>query len=205
MFGMTTKDLSVRSDRVTFRGARDAGWKTVLHSEGETDAWRIIEASSADGRPFELELYWTAANGAGANAKVTVAHATRICVFCRTVRVRSKNLDAKRNDIGVTIADGYAETRNQYEVRGDALIDETSEMDDNPLKFRIPPFARRFHISTTDPDNSGHVITRDGLGRRRSHTYLSKQPDQGIPVGGACEIEMWVGPYDFRIVFELEV
>ena len=84
----TRTDLSVRADRIALAGAREPVWKDVLYSEADTDAWRIVEVSSLEGKPFDIELIWSAANGSGANALITVPHASRICVFARTVQVR---------------------------------------------------------------------------------------------------------------------
>ena len=56
-------DLSVRADRLALDGARDPVWKEALISEAEVDAWRIVEVSSLEGHPFDVELVWSAANG----------------------------------------------------------------------------------------------------------------------------------------------
>jgi hypothetical protein len=201
----TRRDLSTRADRVRLEGAREPVWKDVLISEGDTDAWRIVEVSSFDGKPFDIELIWSAANGSGANALVTVPHATRICVFARTIQVRVKNLDRRENAVGVTIADGYAETRNQYEVRATGAFDE--ELDEEPGKVRIPipPFAQRAWVEPSEAGAEGFIMTIDGDGRRRGVTRVEKQPDSGIPVGGASELQLWLGPMPFRVVFTLGI
>jgi hypothetical protein len=215
----TRTDLSVRADRVKLPGARDPVWKDVLYSEADVDAWRIVEVSSLDGKPFDIELIWSAANGSGANAFVTVPHATRICVFARTVQVRVKNLDRGENAVGVTVADGYAETRNQFEVRVDRMIEAEEAPEPNvhrprigpdeypmPTRIHIPPFAQRAWVEPSQEGVEGFIMTIDGDNRKRGVTRLDKQPDDGILVGGAKAIDCFLGPpVDFRVVFSLGI
>ena len=52
----TRRSLATRSDRVKLAGANEPVWKTALFHEGDTDSWRIVEVSSLDGRPFDIEL-----------------------------------------------------------------------------------------------------------------------------------------------------
>ena len=189
----------------------------MLYSEADTDAWRIVEVSSLDGKPFDIEFIWSAANGSGANAFVTMPHATRICVFARSVQVRVKNLDREANAIGVTVADGYAETRNQYEVRVNFtnaeeapepnVHEERFEFDESPIPTRIliPPFAQRAWVEASQAGIEGFIMTIDGDNRKRGVTRFEKQPDNGILVGGAKAIDCWLGPIDFRVVFSLGI
>jgi len=205
MFGRRV-DLSVRAERVKLEGARSPVWRDVLYSESEEDAWRIVEVSSFEGKPFDIELLWSAANGSGAKAFVTVPHATRICVFARAVQVRVKNLDREPNVVGVTVADGYAETRNQYEVRVDSTFPvEEAVPDPVATRVLIPPFAQRAWVEAADPGTEGFVWTIDGDNRRRGVTRFEEQPDTGILVGGAKAIDCWLGPHDFRVVFTLGI
>jgi hypothetical protein len=202
----TRTDLTTRADRVKLAGAREPVWKDVLYSESDVDAWRIVEVSSLDGKPFDIELIWSAANGSGANAFVTVPHATRVCVFARSVQVRVKNLDREDNAIGVTVADGYAETRNQFEVRSDFTnAEEAPEPNVMPTRILIPPFAQRAWVEAAEAGIEGFIMTIDGDNRKRGVTRFEKQPDNGIPVGGAKAIDCWLGPVDFRVVFSLGI
>jgi hypothetical protein len=201
----TRTDLSVRADRVKLEGAREPVWRDVLYSESDVDAWRIVEVSSQDGKPFDIELLWSAANGSGANALITVPHATRVCVFARTVQVRVKNLDRDENAVGVTVADGYAETRNQYEVRATGAIDEELDEGEGTVSIPIPPFAQTAWVEPSEAGAEGLIMTIDGDGRRRGSTRVEKQPDGGVPVGGARELRTWLGPMPFRVVFRLGI
>ncbi len=202
----TRTELTTRADRVKLAGANDPVWKDVLYSEADVDAWRIVEVSSMAGKPFDIELLWSAANGSGAKAFITVPHSTRVCVYGRTVQVRVKNLDRKENLVGVTIADGYAETRNQYEVRLNMIeAEEHPEPNIIPHRVKIPPFAQRAWVEPSNPGQEGYIYTIDGDGRRRGVTRLEKQPDGGIFVGGARELELITGPYLARVVFQLGI
>lgn len=200
MFGR--RDLSVRADRLTLKPAHEAGWLDVLHSEGECDNWRIVELSSAHGRPFEAEVTWSAANGSGSSARVTVAHAGRVGIYARTVGVRVKNLHFLPNAIGVTVADGFANTRNQLEVRGEGSAS-------GPEAIRVPPFARSVRIETYDPDDTSGVIwVIDAENKQRAAVRVADQPPEGIPIGGAHEIWFWPqreAPLPFRAVFHLNL
>lgn len=198
MFGR--KDLTVRADRATLAPAREAGWADVLHAEADTDAWRVVELSSASGRPFDAELRWSSANGSGTTAQLTVARAARLSLFARTVAVRVKNLSNLTNAVGVTVADGYAETRNQLEVRGDA-------QGEGPVSIRVPSFARSVWFEVADPEQRDALIwTVDGEGKTRGATRLVDQPDAGVPVGGAAELWFWPArPVAFRAVFHLNL
>lgn len=200
MFGR--RDLSTRADRVVLPASQDASWFDVLYSEGNDDQWRIVELSSLNGRPFDAEIHWSAANGAGAKALVTVSHAGRVSVFARTVKVRIRNLFAMKNAVGVTIADGFAETRNQYEVRGSAK-------QGHPFAIRVPPFARTARFEVLEPDDaSATAWVVDGDGRRVSTTRLSDQPPEGLAVGGASELWFWTDQPNgqrFRCVFHLNL
>lgn len=145
MFGR--KDLSVRAERVTLEPSHEAGWVDLLFAEGEQDGWRIVELSSANGRPFDADLSWSAANGAGSKALVTVARAGRVCIYGRSVSVRARNLHFLPNAVGVTVADGFAHTQNQLEVRGEGSAS-------GPHAIRVPAFARSVRIETYDPDDT---------------------------------------------------
>lgn len=203
----TRTDLSVRAERIALPGTREPVWRDILYSEAETDAWRIVEVSSLEGKPFDIELLWSAANGSGAKALITVPHASRICVFARSVQVRVKNLDREANAVGVTVADGYAETRNQYEVRVDSFQEAEQETEPNaiPTRVLIPPFAQRAWVECAEPDVEGYIWTIDGDGRKRGVTRFEKQPDDGVLVGGAKALDLWLGSNAFRVVFSLGI
>ena len=48
-------------------------------------------------RPFEAELSWSAGSGTGARALLTVARASRVSVYARSLQLRARNLGPERN------------------------------------------------------------------------------------------------------------
>jgi hypothetical protein len=171
----------------------------VLRGEADRDTWRIIEAFSGSGLPFELELSWSAGSGAGAGARLTVARSTRVSVFARSVRIAAGNLADKPNRVGVTVADGFAPTRNRWEYRARHLVSQ-------PSLVPIPPFADTVQVSLADPTLwlVSTVYVHDGLGQLRAAHPVDLQLQGGIPLGGASALELVVPTeVDFRAVFHL--
>ena len=185
--------LSTRSDQADLpaaSGSQVAGKPAVLlTSEAEQDAWRLIEVFSRTGKPFEVELHWSSGGGSGASAKVTVAHAARICVMARSLRLSASNLAPVSNRVGVTVADGFVETRNRYEVPVALAIGEV-------LRVRPPPFAETFRVEVPTPaSTSGQeeaaeasISVMDAFNQPRAVFTPSEQSCCGVPVGGADHI-----------------
>jgi hypothetical protein len=173
----------------------------LLRGEASCDTWRIVEAFSSSALPFDLELAWSSGSGAGASAKVTVAHAARVSVFARSLQLSALNLVDKVNRVGVTVADGFAATRNRWEYRGRHLVSQVS-------LIPIPPFADTVQVSLADPTLwlLSTVYVHDGLGLLRAGYPVDFQLDGGIPVGGASALEL-VAPADvnYRAVFHLSL
>ena len=71
----------------------------LLNAEAPGADWRIVEAFSRSGLPFELSLAWSSGGGAGARAHITVARAARVCVFARNLRIEAGNLADAINDV----------------------------------------------------------------------------------------------------------
>jgi hypothetical protein len=173
----------------------------VLRGEAERDTWRIIEAFSGSGLPFDLELAWSAGSGAGAQAQITVARSTRVSVFARSVRIAATNLADKVNRVGVTVADGFAATRNRWEHRGHHVASATTVIP-------IPPFADTVLVDLADPVllPQATVFVVDGIGVLRAAYPVDLQPPDGIPVGGAAVVELQVpADVDYRAVFHLSL
>ena len=77
-----TTRLSRRSHQETLKA--HTGTTTLvdlLSAEACQGTWRIVEVVSASGGPFELRLAWSAGDGAGQEAKMTVARGTRFSIF----------------------------------------------------------------------------------------------------------------------------
>ena len=170
----------------------------LLDVGARAGTWRIIELFSRSGTPFEADVAWSAGAGVGSHAAITVAHAARLCVFARGLQVRVKNLGSTKNSVGVTVADGFSPTRNQYEVCG------LSER--RPVQMAIPPFADHFRVDLDDRRGLRRVQirVRDGADQIYSHWIGLNQPDSGIPVGGAGSLELLLPPaHRYRVVFTL--
>ena len=194
-------DLSTRSDAITL-----AAWsvskahKSVLGADTSEATWRIVEAFSVDGLPFELNLSWTAGAGAGAKATVTACRSVRVCVFARALQVTAANLADASNRVGLTVADGFAVTANQTEVTGD--------MPNSEGDVEIPPFALRFRFEMADPSYLATTEIRlyDGASIVRSLFMADTQPDGGVPLGGARRLTLnnpSATSVEFRVVFYL--
>lgn len=165
-------------------GGGDSGKSVdLLTAEAELDTWRIVEVFSRTGLPFTVDLSWSSGSGSGAGAQVTVARASRICVLARSLRIQAANLAATVNRVGVTVADGFAPTRNQWEVRGDVV-------EGAPLEAPVPPFAESCRVDIGDLATIPETLIRlfDALGNVRGVYNAALQPFIGIPVGGAARV-----------------
>ena len=157
---------------------------------------------SRSGLPFEVELGWSAGGGSGAGATVTVARSARICVFARSLRVRAGNLADATNRVGITVADAYAVTENQWEHTA------TSPDQGVQLDVPVPPFARFVRVELADPSGLPATTLRvyDGLGTLRATVAGDKQPPAGVPVGGARRFSVTSGSVGaWRAVFTLSL
>jgi len=199
MFGRSTQ-LTIRSERITLPGLGDAARSRELVVAGaEGDTWRVVEAFSQTGGPFELDLGWSASQGVGARARITVARASRVSLYARTIRVRARNLCSDDNLVGVSIADGYAETRNQWETHGD--VGPTS-----PAVLEVPPFARtaRLELAEVSAASGALLCVVDGEGIVRARVRAGVQPAGGVLIGGARALHVLSKqPTAFRVVFDL--
>ena len=178
--------LTTRSDSKALPALDGSpAYQDLLDTEARQGAWRIVELSSRDSAPFEVDLRWSAGAGSGATVRVTVARACRISVFARTLRIRAANLSSTENRVGVTVADGFAATDNVYEVRG--------ELEENAAQaLAVPPFARSVRVELSDASllSTAEVRILDGEGALRSATPLDKQPPDGVRLGGAGKVEV---------------
>lgn len=170
----------------------------LLVSEAELDTWRIAEVFSRTGRPFEVELAWSAGRGSGATAQLTVARSARVCLFARSLRIAAANLSNEKNRVGVTVGDGFAVTENQLEVRGDGLGGEVA----------VPAFARLARLDLADSSLLATTRLRviDGLGVARAEVHAASQPPAGISLGGASAVEILApARVEWRVVFTLSI
>ncbi len=172
-----------------------------LNAEACEGAWRLIELASLSNLPFQAELRWSGGRGAGANVRFTVSRGTRICVFARTLTVRTANLAAgDSNQVVVSVPDGYADTQNQFEEEG------SGEQGDS-IPIDIPPFAQFVRIGLAIPTAYSNVNVElvDGLGTVRESHQLDQQPGgNGIPIGAATQMRLnFNTSTEYRVVFVL--
>ena len=206
-------ELSTRSD-----GRELPAWDTalklhpLLDADAELATWRIAEGRpvavfSRSDLPFEVHLAWSAGGGAGAEAKVTVARrkaapSSRICVFARGLRIRAGNLSDAPNRVGVTVADAYAVTENQWEATGD-----TGDLQ-GTADIAVPPFARRVRVELADEGLLPTTLLRvfDGQSVLRSTVTGERLPPDGVPLGGARLLTVTPGgTTTWRAVFTLSL
>ncbi len=203
------KELTTRADQADLPAydGTTLKFQALLDGESCEDTWRIIEAFSRSAAPFELELAWSAGSGSGAFAQVTVARSVRICIFARSLRIRAANLSSSDNRVGVTVADGYGQTRNQWEHR--ATGDQSVADPDQGVaqEVPIPPFARTVRLEIADPTRlpGSTIKVYDGEGTLRATVAGDAQPEGGVPVGGAGRVEVTAGATDYRVVYTLSL
>jgi hypothetical protein len=177
----------------------------LLDADAPAATWRIVEAFSLSDLPFELNLSWSAGSGAGAEAKVTVARSARVCVYARGLRIRAGNLADETNRVGVTVADAYAVTENQWEATGELIQLAAAVV---PAEVGVPPFARRVRVETADSAQlpSATIKVYDGLSVLRSTVPGDQQPAEGVPIGGARAVEIAAAEVTaWRAVFTLSL
>lgn len=198
-----TRDLTALSTRSEQRllpgGVDDPQLLELLHAEAYADTWRIVELFSTGGRPFEAELAWSSGRGVGARALVSVPNATRVGIYARAVQVRARNLGSEANPVGVTIADGQATTRNQWEHTGDLDPDAVSTV-------AVPPFARavRLDLADTAALTGAELLLVDATDTVRARILTASQPDSGVLVGAARSVQVLATTSSpFRLVFDL--
>lgn len=202
VIGHSKADMSIRAGTAELAAfAGQLRFQDLLKGEAEQGAWRLVEAFSEGGQPFELEARWSAGTGSGASIKLTIAHASRVCLFARSLTLSVANLTNSLNRVGVTVADGFAPTANVWEYR--ATCDGVTA-----VRVPVPPFALFLQAHLADRTAlPGSIISLfDGMGALMSQYSGTSQPGSGIPVGGAGRIEILTSSAtNLRGVFHLSV
>lgn len=199
-------ELTTRSDAAELPALRPGpGGKSItprfqelLVGEADGDAWRIVEVFSRSGRPFEVELAWSAGTGTGAQARLTVSHAVRVCVFARSVRLAAANLSSEDNRVAVTVGDGFAVTRNHLAVAGQGV---------GPIDVPVPAFATHVHLDVADAAlRAASTLTLlDGQTvPRAAVTAATQGGSDGVALAGAQLVRVSLpSPAAWRLVFTL--
>ncbi len=203
--------LSRRAQFVTlapWEGDETPPWRLVLTGEAREARWRVVELISLTGAPLEARLSWSAGEGSGASALVSVARSARVAVWATAVQIEAINLASRENRVMATVADSdsFVQTRNQHEVRGESTEDRQGFTTDIP----IPPFSTRLSVyladGTADLD-AWFLLVTDGQEVLRSATPLSAIPDGGLEIGSAGGISLYSGgaAAAWRAVFTLSL
>ncbi len=195
--------LGTRSDKIELPAATSTTLKylSLLNTSAQEDTWRIVEAFSASSLPFALSLAWSAGTGVGATALITVCRSARVAVYARSLTLRVANLSTDDNSVGATVADGFAQTQNQWEERGIA-------QNLTAAVVSIPPFSLRFRVDLADASllSTAQIMVYDGQNTLCATVMGDLQPDGGVLVGGARRIEiLTTADVEYRVVFTLSL
>jgi hypothetical protein len=168
-----------------------------LRAEACAGTWRIVEAFSASGAPFELWLSWSGGDGVGQEARVTVGRATRLAVFASSLTARVANLSPSENRVCCVVTDGYCVSANQLEVRGVVGPDGV------PVTVPIPPYATHVRLDSASTGVPPLLSLHDGAGEALARTSA---PTGALPLGGAANVQVTAVPTTaFRVVFQLSI
>lgn len=173
----------------------------ILSAEACAGAWRIVEGVSGSGGPFELAVSWSSGDGAGQEAKITVARGTRFSIFASSLKVRAANLSSRENRVIVMVSEGYCVSENHYEVRGEGGANEA-------VPIEIPPFARSVRLDTSPASAlvGSTLYLNDGLGTTRAEVPGDAQPSGGLPIAGAGALLVSVPTAThYRVTFTLSL
>lgn len=190
-------DLSVRAKSLALAPNNSAAisWQTLLQAEAAQGRWRLVELFGlGDGSPFVAWLKWSSGMGVGAEAKIAVTRATRVCVMARSLSVQVGHRVNAAATVGVTVADGRETTVNHWE--------EWVGTGTNTVP--IPPFAKLARLESGDPTvmAASTIDLIDGLGTTRSRYAGDAQPSGGIALAGASELQTTCS-VNHRVVYEL--
>ena len=194
--------LSRRSFQETLRAyTGTTSFVDLIRAEACLGTWRIVEVVSGSGGPFELRVAWSAGDGMGQEAKMTVARGTRFSVFASSVTLRAANLSSKENRVSCMVSEGYCVSENHYEVRGEGDVSAPSDIE-------IPPFARlvRVDLAPSSGLTGVSLEVQDGLGTTRAEVRGDEQPAGGLPLAGAGALKL-TAPSNttYRVTFTLSL
>ena len=193
--------LSVRAEAARLpptQAQTDASWTRLLSAEAHASAWRLVEASSRDSVPFDLELAWSAGDGSGATARISVASASRVCLFARHLQIRGRAVSPAEARVALHVADidGFAPTANVWSIvapAGEVVL--------------VPPFARAVRADVAEgalADDAFLVL--DGPVGTLAEVRLDRQPSAGVPVAGVTGVSVRTArPAVVRLCFHLHL
>lgn len=175
-----------RSDRITLTPYTTQELvRPVLQQTWERPDWRLIEAWSHDGRPWELFLNWSVSGAIQSTGlRVSVGTAARVCVFGIAVEVGALNRSLQSQQIGLMVATGHEWTRNH--------LDRWAQADGvNAVSFKVPPYAARVELMMSERSAAAMTMVKviGGMGQEVACPF-SAIPADGIPLGDVTELEI---------------
>jgi len=197
-------DLPVAHERLTltaFDGLSPSNddFRFVLHPTGRACDWRLIEAASSTGLPFELKLGWSAGAAMATEARVTIGGFGRVCLLCRALKIEAANLVNETNTISVAVVDASLGTTNVWELC--VACDGVS-----PVEISRPAWAHTAQIGLSDrsliPDTTVSLFDAQ-LVLRAQHS-LKWVPPMGLPLGATRKMQILTPePARVRVLFSL--
>lgn len=135
--------------------------------------WRLVEAWSSKGLPWELLLSWTLGNGPGTEARISISSAARVCVFAQDIKLDGLNRSSSENPVGLAVVNGFMPTANVFDLW--ATCDGT-----NPVTFQVPPFAQRFDLQL----GNRHLLSSTSVTLTNGSGANIVLPGEAIPAAG---------------------
>lgn len=185
-------------------GVSEPVWEPLLApTHAHRGAWRVVDLFSEDARrPWRAELRWGAGGAQGQLALISIARATRVCVFASSLTVRAQNWSTSKHHVSVAVADGFDPSRNQLEYQD--AVDAGF-----PVELDIPPFADRLHVEVADRTLAGTTEIRqfDAAGTEFGRCLVSDiYGGPGLPCGHLAYVQIVSsGATAFRAIFTLRL
>lgn len=200
-------DLAGRSAAVpltAWNGSSEPVWETLLAStHAHCSAWRVIDLFATGPRlPWRAEVSWGAGGAAGQIVQLSIARATRVCVFASSLLIRAQNWSQQKHTVTAAVADGFDPTRNQLEFQDD--VDAGF-----PVEIAIPAFADRLHVEVANRAIAGttEIHQWDAAGNDTGMCFVSDlYGGPGIPCGHLSHVEIVsAGVTKIRAIFTLRI
>lgn len=188
-----------RTERVVLEGGSNSP-RRLLSASGGCQGWRMIEAWSEVGKPWELRLSWTLGNGAGTNARISVSSAVRVSVFAEDIQLDAVNRSSVPNKVAAAVVDGQVPSCNVY--------DEWATCDGiNAVTLEVPPFAQRFDLQLRDRQllASTQIKLMGGQGEY-IELHGDSIPSSGLAMGSIDSIQVLTSTsMQLRAIFYLSL
>lgn len=142
---------------------------------------RVVHIGSLDGAPFSAVLAWTTGGGDAAQARLSVAAGTRVCINARTITLTCANLHNAANRVFASVNDGFIPTSNTYEVWYGSPPAGAS--------LNIPSWAYAVELQAAS-GATGALVFKTSTGLTLGVVALGSIPAGGALIGAASTIEV---------------